>query len=105
MTEQQPRRREGLEGLPVNASEAWGFDAVRAAATSNSDTAAFVVCWLAVVGTLAVAIWGASIILGIVGALGLVLVGFWTAGKLRSRADTRRMRRHVLAEEAAEAED
>jgi len=33
------------------------------------------------------------------------VVGFWTAGKVRRGADAGRMTRHVLAQEAAEAEE
>jgi hypothetical protein len=105
MTDEQPRKREGLEGLPINSYEVWGFDTVRAAANNTSDVSAYIACWVAVAVTLALAVWGGSIVLGAIGAFGFVLVAVWTRGKIRRRADARRMRRRVLAQEAADGHD
>jgi len=98
VTEQSPRKRQGLEGLPVNSYEVWGFDAVRSA-SGASDGAALVVCWIVVLLTLALAIWGSSIILDVVGGIGLLVVSMWTASKLRRGAAARRVARRVRRRE------
>jgi hypothetical protein len=49
--------------------------------------------------TLALAIWGSSIILDVVGGIGLLVVSLWTASKLRRGAAARRVARRVRRRE------
>ena len=78
-------RRQGLEGLPVNSDEVWFFDAARWFA-GRGDAGLYVVSWLIVAYFLGVAIWGRSVVVGVLGLIGLALVAAWTVSKARRRA-------------------
>ena len=97
MTESEGRRRQGLGGLPVNSDEVWMFDGARAG-TRMSDLAALILAWIAVGSLAFIAIWGRSVILGVLGVLALAMVLRWTVTKWRDHADALRMEREAAGE-------
>jgi hypothetical protein len=62
-----------------------------------SDLAALILAWLAV-GFAFIAIWGRSVILGVLGVLALAMVLSWTVTKWRDHADALRMEREAAGE-------
>jgi hypothetical protein len=93
-------KRMGLEGLPVSDGDVWAFDLLRGGGWS--DLTALVVLWCIGLGTALIAVWGGSWILAGTSATVIALALWWTATKLRGRADDRRMMRRVEAEEEQE---
>ncbi|HMG28315.1 MAG TPA: hypothetical protein VKH36_16045 [Acidimicrobiia bacterium] len=85
----RPRKRTGLEGLPANDGEVFALDTVRAG-SGRSDTRALIMLWAVGVVAAVLAIWGRSIILGVLTALALPLALWWTIVRWRSRSDARR---------------
>lgn len=92
-------RRQGLEGLPVNAGEVWAFDAVRSS-MRGGDRGALVLTWACSIGLVSLAVWGGSVILGAFGGVALVLALWWTLTKWRSRRDAERQMRRTAARDA-----
>jgi hypothetical protein len=99
MADRGGRRRQGLEGLPVNADEVWAFDAVRSS-MRGGDRGALVLIWAGSIGLIWLAVWGGSVILGVLGAVALALALWWTLTKWRSRRDAERQMRRAAAREA-----
>ena len=76
------RKKQGLEGVPVNSAEVVGFDVARGRQRCRRADRGLD----AVAATLALAIFGGSIVLGIVGGIGLAVVVLWTTTKWRGAA-------------------
>jgi Flp pilus assembly protein TadB len=91
MASDDRERRAGLEGLPVNPTEVWGFNAVRAGRGRPRDTIALIFCWLVTALLGAGAIWGHSVVLGVFAVILLVIVVWWTYTKVRDRNFIRRV--------------
>ena len=80
----------GLEGLPVNDGEVYGFDIVRDITRNASDLTGLVILWAVAFGVAALALWGRSLGLGIFAAVAALAAGWWTVGKWRSWRDAHR---------------
>jgi Flp pilus assembly protein TadB len=85
MASDDRERRAGLEGLPVNPTEVWGFNAVRRGRGRPRDTLALIFCWLVVALLVVFAIWGDSVVLGVFALILFVVVVWWTYTKVRDR--------------------
>lgn len=88
MSDDRPRKRQGLEGLPVNPGEAFTFHTIRTG-RPISEVRSIVFLWVIVVLTAVLCVWGRSIILGIFSILALAVASLWTYRKWRSWTDAR----------------
>ena len=73
------------------------FDATRAGARMT-DLASLFVAWVAALLIAFVAVWGASIILGVLTLVGLAILIPWTIGKSRDYRLARTMERESASE-------
>jgi hypothetical protein len=97
MGSEPPRKRQGLEGLPVNSDEVMLFDVARGHA---SDLGALVFLGVFLLGVMALAVWdGAVELVAITGVL-LLLLGWWTVSKVRRWAAAEYIERRARERDA-----
>jgi hypothetical protein len=78
----------GLEGLPLNAGEAWTFHTIRSGRPTR-EVRSIVFLWVVVVITAVLGVWGGSIILGTFSILTCALASWWTYTKWPSGREAR----------------
>jgi hypothetical protein len=82
----------GLEGLPTNSYEVYGFDLARDA-QRGGDRVGLVLGWVLTVPLAALAVTERAPILLTAAAVAIALMGWWSAVRLRSSVSARRMMR------------